>query len=124
MKLKFYAKDDELVYVPNAPKRQGQPPRYVGRSLVPGDPDKATMASFPASAEPFECDSDDANGQELLGRFRRGKRPLWPADKATAEACGVEFVAITIKDGVSVASERQAQPETKPARASARSEAE
>ena len=122
MKLRFYAKDDDLVYVPNLPKRQGQPPRYVGRTFVAGDPDTGKLASFPASSEPFECDSDDANGRELVNRFLRGKRPLWPADKATAEACHCDFVSVSVKDGVAVPG--ASAPEAKPAkeRASARSD--
>ena len=122
MKLRFFAKDDELVYVPNSPKRQGQPPRYVGRTFVPGDADTGKPAAFPASAEPFECDSDDPNGRELVNRFLRGKRPLLPADKETAAACGVAFVAVSVKDGV--AAQGASAPEAKPAkeRTSARSD--
>ncbi len=100
MKLKFYPKDDSIVYVPNFPKVRGAIPQYVGRTFVPSDGTKG--ASFPASAEPFECDSEDENGAALLAKFRRGKRDLWPADKATADACGVEFVPVEVKDGIVV----------------------
>lgn len=100
MKLRFYPKDDELVYVPNFPKVRGAIPQYVGRKFVPAD--GTNGASFPASDEPFECDSDDENGRALLNKFQRGKRGLLPADKATADACGVEFVAVEIKGGVAV----------------------
>lgn len=116
MRLRFYAKDDELVYVPNSPKRAGSPPRYVGRSFVPGDAATGTPASYPATPEPFECDSEDENGRELLGRFKRGRRSLLPADKATADACGVAFVAASVKEGVAVPSK------PKPERESARSD--
>ncbi len=100
MKLAFYAKDDDLVYVPDFPRTKGAAPQRVGRSFIPGDGVKG--AQHPATAEPFVCDSEDANGVALLAAFRRGRRALWPADKATAEACGVEFVAVEVKDGVAI----------------------
>jgi hypothetical protein len=110
VKLRFYAKDEEgnqhKVYVPNFPKVQGAFPQYVGRLFIPGTAE--TGAQHPATAEPFECDSEDANGQALLNKFRRGKRCLWPADKATAEACGVDFVAVEVKDGVAVVKQTSA----------------
>lgn len=100
MKLAFYAKDDDLVYVPDFPRMKGSIPQRVGRSFVPGDATKG--AQHPATTEPFVCDSEDANGVALLAAFRRGRRSLWPADKATADACGVEFVPVEVKDGVAV----------------------
>lgn len=118
MKLRFFAKDDELVYVPNFPKVRGAFPQYVGRKFIPGTAEAG--AQFPATAEPFECDSDDANGQALLNKFRRGKRCLWPADKATAEACGVEFVPVEVKDGVAVT--KAAEPPRMSAKSAAKGE--
>jgi hypothetical protein len=100
MKLSFFAKDDDIVYVPDFPRVKGAFPNYVGRSFVAGTPEKG--AQHPATVEPFVCDSEDANGSVLLAKFRRGKRPLWPADKATADACGVEFVPVEVKDGIAV----------------------
>lgn len=112
MKLKFYAKDDLLVTEPGAPMVTGQAVRYVGRELVPGygptpngTPGKG--ATFPATAEPYECDSETERGQALIRRVyidttRHNEQPLWPADQATADACGVPFVAVTVKDGVAV----------------------
>ena len=97
-KLRFYAKDDAKLYVPNFPKVRGAIPQYVGRTFVPSD--GTNGASHPASAEPFECDSEDENGKALLNKFQRGKRDIWPADKATADACGVEFLAVEVKDGI------------------------
>jgi len=100
-KLKFFAKDDDLVYVPDFPRVKGAIPQYVGRKFVPAD--GTNGASFPASAEPFECDSEDENGKALVNKFQRGKRGLWPADEATAKACGVSFAAVEVKDGIAVA---------------------
>lgn len=100
MKLSFYAKDDDIVYEPDFPRVRGAIPRYVGRYFVPATKDKS--AAFPATAEPYVCDSESENGRVLVGKFLRGKRPLWPADKATAEACGVEFVPVEVKDGIAV----------------------
>ena len=112
MKLRFYAKDDLLVTEPGSPMMTGQPVRYVGRDFVPGTAatpsgTPAVAAAFPASSEPFECDSDTKRGQDLIRLMRidttrHGEQPLWPADQATADACGVPFVAVTVKDGVAV----------------------
>lgn len=94
-KLRFFAKDDLLVNVPGAQPGTGAPPRYVGRTLVIGD-DK--VPGYPSTGEAFECDSESFTGRELMRRMRADVAdgygaPLTPADKATADACGVEFKA-------------------------------
>jgi len=105
-KLRFYAKDDDLVYVPTSVRMSGQAPQYIGRRIERGndarDGKTAKNATFPATNEAWECDADSADALEILNRFRRGKRPLWPADAETALACGVEFVKVEVKDGVAV----------------------
>ncbi len=105
MKLKFFAKDDQLVNVPHALHVTGQAAAYVGRSLVIGT--AAAPASFPASAEPFEVDSTSPPGAALLAHVkkeleRHNDLCLWPADEATAKEVGVPFRRVSIKDGVAV----------------------
>jgi len=99
-KLRFYARDDLLVSVPGARPLKGQAPQYVGRKFIPGD-GKAAGAQHPASDTPFESDSDTDEGRRLVQLTSRDAA-LWPADKATADACGLEFVAVEVKDGVTV----------------------
>lgn len=99
-KLRFYAKDDRLVSIPGARPGTGAPPRYVGRKLVV-TPDGPT---YPSTGEAFECDAESDAGKELVLRVRNEVRdgygaPLTPADKLTAEACGLEFAAPKQKKG-------------------------
>lgn len=104
-KVRFFARNDAdgplLVSVPGSRARQGQPPEYVGRKFVRADLDKGMGASHPATPEPFECDSESDVGQRLRQLTRRDGS-LWPADKETADLCGVEFVPVTVKDGIPV----------------------
>ncbi len=113
-KLRFFAKDDDLVYVPTSVRMSGQPPQYVGRRLEPGndgrDGKPVKAATFPATDQAWECEADSADAAEILNRFWRGKRPLWPADEATAQACRVEFVKVVVKDGIAVAAPPEAKP--------------
>lgn len=109
MLLKFHAKADALQRVPDFTPSAGQHDRYVGRefdphtyetALDPHDPKLPPLrsASFPASKEPFECDSESANGQRLKHLIYRD-RDLWAADQATADFCQVPFVEIEWADG-------------------------
>src|SRR5688572_8707692 len=90
MKLRFYAKDDQLVSVPGAQPAMGQPPRYVGRKLEVKD----GVPGYPGTGEAFECDEDSATGRRLVKLVRR-ENSLTPADAYTAAACGLEFKAET-----------------------------
>lgn len=105
MQLRFYARGTGLVSLPGETRIVGQHPRYVGRALKIID----GAAAWPASEAAHECDSASAHGARLLKRCRAGE--LWPADEATAAACGVDFTALEFADG----EWRPAQP--KPARA-------
>jgi hypothetical protein len=118
-KLRFFARDDLLVTVPGSRPVKGQAPQYVGRKFIPGDATKG--AQHPANEKPHEIDADTDEGRRLVQLTSRDAA-LWPADAATASACGVEFVAVEVKDGVAV---RASAPAT-PARvgASKRSESE
>lgn len=88
--------------MPGGMRRTGMAPEYVARSFVPGDPAKGEGAQHPATAEPFECDTESREGPGVI-RFLQ-KNCLWPADKATAELAQVPFVAVSVKDGVAVPS--------------------
>lgn len=90
MQLKFLARSNLLVTMPGERRIVGQPPEYVGRRCVDGQ--------FPATTDGFACDSQSEAGIRLAKLARRDAA-LWPADRATADHCGVPFVEITLKDG-------------------------
>ena len=93
MILKFYAKADALQRVPDFAPAVGQHDRYVGRAH-----DDAPPGSFPATREPFECDSATPSGQRLVHLVQRD-HDLWPADQATADFCQVPFVNVEFAEG-------------------------
>ena len=93
MKLRFYAREDQLVPVPGSFPRIGQAPSYIGRKFVAAD------RSHPATDDPYECDAETEGGRRLKKLTRRDAC-LWPADEATARACGVAFVPVEVKDGI------------------------
>lgn len=94
--LKFVARGDDLVAEPGVTLYVGQSPRYVNREHV-------KLASgewgYPATAEPHTCKADSDEGRRLQLLVVRD-RALWPADAATAAACGVPFVPLELHDGV------------------------
>ena len=109
MILSFHAKADALQRVPDFHPEVGQHDRYVGR-----EHDFARPGSFPASREPFHCDSESENGQRLKHLiFRDGD--LWAADQATADYCQVPFVEIEWSEGewVPVAAKQSAKAPVK-----------
>jgi hypothetical protein len=93
--LAFYARGDLLVAHPSAPRVVGQHPRYVGRAPLV-DP-QTGAATWPATSQPFNCDASSDVGKRLVKVCRRGA--LWPANEATAQACGVPFVQVAHFDG-------------------------
>ena len=100
MKLKFYARGDALVTVPGVYPAIGQALPRVGRIQDPVQPLKvgeSGLSRLKATKDPFEVDADSDAGRRLIKLVRRDQS-LWPADKATAEACGVEFVELEFKD--------------------------
>lgn len=94
-KLRFYAKGSGSVSLPGFQGHIGQMPIMVGRKY---DPEKG---NWPATKDPFECDTDSTVGRRLA-RLTRIDDALWPADEATAVACGVPFVETEWRDGVIV----------------------
>lgn len=99
MKLRFFARGTDKVSVPRS-QRVEQAPRYVGRSFVAPSPGKP--AEHPATRDAYECELDSDRGRRLVALVRR-EASLWPADEATAVACGVEFVKTEFRDGEHIA---------------------
>lgn len=93
MKLKFLAKNDQLVTEPGTTSLAGQVARYINRVW-----DDKTQG-FPAVEEPFVCDSDSPDGRRLMKLMRRDAC-LLPGDTETADFCGVPFAAHTLVEGV------------------------
>ena len=106
MQLRFYARGDDLVRHPGVLSAIGQPARYIGREFIAGEAERdasgktrtKTPSSNPATKDGSVFDSETAEGQAAARHCR--KLALWPADRDTAEFCGVQFVAVEFKDGV------------------------
>lgn len=92
MKLRFHPRGDAQPLEPFAPMAVGQAARRIGRRL-----DSATGA-YVAVASPYECEEGSREAARA-GKFLRSG-DVWPADEATAQACGVPFVAVELRDGV------------------------
>lgn len=122
MILRFYAKADALQRVPDFTPHIGQQDRYVGREYVPGEfvpspepgGDPVRLATFPATREAFECDSESPNGARLKHLTFRD-RDLWPADQATADHCQVPYVELEFDDGEWVPKSAKKAPAVKAA---------
>lgn len=72
----------------------GQLSRFVGRSFKPsGQPGFA--GAYAADAEPVEVDPNGEDAAHLIRQARKNDPGVWPADEATAAACGVEFVKLS-----------------------------
>ncbi len=103
MRLKFYAREG-LVRDPEAPPMFGVPARYLGREFVPAKREvvdgvaRIAPASNPATEAGFECDSESLVGERALKETRKGH--LWPANKSTAEFCGVQLADLEFSGGV------------------------
>lgn len=104
--LRFYAKSDTLVRIPGAQPRPGQPDMYVGRKF---DLEKR---AYPAVDEAFEVDEDSDAGKRLM-RLVRVDKCLYPADKKTADLCGVEFINVEFESGSFVEKVKQPKQNTK-----------
>lgn len=98
MILRFYAKGDALCPVPGQGAVHGAALNYVGRQQVPRDAlnsrgETVKQATYPATKEPFQVDSDSDAGRRLkLICFRDGD--VFPADQTTADHCQVPFVDV------------------------------
>jgi hypothetical protein len=93
MKLRFYARDDQLVPMPGVSPGVGQLPMYVGRRF------DAETSSWPAVETAVEFDSDTSAGLRLIELTRRDGA-LWPADEQTAALCATQFTKVQFKAGV------------------------
>jgi hypothetical protein len=84
MKLRFYARGTAHVSDFDALERPVPLRRFIGRKLqeAPGAPGRF---AFVATGKPDEVSARP----EVIKAARDGE--LWPADEATAQACGVAF---------------------------------
>jgi hypothetical protein len=107
MKLRFYAREDQLAREPGQRPAIGQAARYIGRTFVPAKKERQNgadvvveAASNPASKDAAEFDSEriDAADLDALKRHVR-KGAIWCADAETAAFCGATFVPVEFKDG-------------------------
>lgn len=104
MKLRFLAREDQLVRIPGAKPLPGQPDMYVGRTF------DAASRGYPATKDGYECDADSDGGRRLA-RLCRIDGSLFPANAETAAACGVSFAQTEFKSGVHVvASSKPSKP--------------
>lgn len=94
MQLSFYARAGHVVQWPGV-KRAGSLPDYVGRTNVEI---KGSGWAHPATDEAVKVDSESQAGRRFAKLVRRDES-LWPADKATADACQVPFVELELVGG-------------------------
>jgi hypothetical protein len=94
--LKFFAREDQLVFHPASAPLVGQSPRYVGRSH------NLETGGFPAYDASHDFDATTPEGVRLAKLVRR-EHCLWPADETTASHCGVPFIQTEFKDGAHIA---------------------
>ncbi len=95
MILRFFAREDILATVPDAPIALGQHIPRVGRTFVNG--------TMPATKEPHDVDTDKVSMQ-VVEAYKRMARfeDIWCADEATAAMCGVQVLNLIFKDGAYV----------------------
>ena len=91
-KLRFYARGSAMVCVPDERRIVGNRAEYVGREFVSTDGGHA----YPARNAAFECSGAQA---ARLAKITARDAALWPADEATAQACGVPFVDVEWRSG-------------------------
>lgn len=92
MQINFYAKGDLLFPVPGTILIVGAPHKYVGRYH------DVESRSYPAKGSHESFDDSTTEGRRILKVMRR-ESPLYPADKETADRCGVPFVELTYDCG-------------------------
>lgn len=90
--LKFFPAPGALVRIPGASPSVGDAAPYVGRTL-----DRATRG-YPATGESFDVAPGTETARRLCKLATRD-RSLIPADKATADACGLTFTPYELVDG-------------------------
>jgi hypothetical protein len=93
MGLKFLPRAGHMVHF-TAGNSAGQISRFVGRTLKPIAKGGAGAVAYVSDDEPTEVDPDSPDAAHLIRQARKGDPGVWPADEATAAACGVEFVKL------------------------------
>jgi hypothetical protein len=93
--LKFVARANLLVRIPNSVQFIGQPANYVNRSksLLPDG-----MWGYPANSTPYEVPVKSPDAERLIVLTQRDAA-LWPYDEETAVACDTKYVAVECLDG-------------------------
>lgn len=93
--LKFVARANLLVRIPNSVQFIGQAANYVNRSksLLPDG-----MWGYPSNATPYEVPAKSPDAERLILLTQRDSA-LWPFDEETAVACDTKFVAVEWVDG-------------------------
>jgi len=96
MKLRFYARPGFVLSMPG-PKVAGTAPKSIGRTLRVEE----QVISNPAVKEAVEIESSTQEGRRIIRVMRcdAPDYPLWPADKGTADVCGVPYVDVEHVDG-------------------------
>lgn len=89
--LRFYAKDNLVVSFPGSKDVPGNPARYVGRAYVNND--------YPATQLGDSFKEGSPEFLRIKKVINSSPQPLYPADQASADACGVPFVAVEFKSG-------------------------
>ena len=108
MKLRFYARPGYMCSMPG-PKVQGTAPRYIGRAR-PVVEEK--QINNPATREPAVIESTTPEGKRVMRQMLcdAPDYPLWPADRETAQACGVPYVDVELQEGEWQPKSLQQQP--------------
>jgi len=118
MKLLFYSCVGMLASVSWAPKTQGQPARYIGRTF------DLESRRYKANEEPFKVEQGTKAAARCIKLVGRGE--IFPADEETSKLCGLSK-HVHIKrnaDGEWERDEKKSpskKRETKPAKAAKRS---
>jgi hypothetical protein len=123
MKLRFLAREDQLAREPGHRPAIGQAARYIGRTFVASKKERrdgvdvvVEPATNPATKDGSEYESDHFDSKDLDHLLRLARKgSIWPADKATAEFCGVDLASVEFKDGAWV--RKSSAPELKKASA-------
>lgn len=99
--LRFHARPGHVCAWPGQ-RHSGQIRRYIGRDhkVERNEKGEVSLIGHPAQKEPVEIDPASEDGRRVLRLMRiESDKPLIPADRETAKACGVPFVEVEWIDG-------------------------
>lgn len=110
--LRFYARPGHVFAWPGQ-RHSGQIRRYIGRDhkVERDEKGEVVLIGHPAQKEPVEIDPDSPDGRRVLRLMRiESDKPLIPADKETAKACGMPFVEVEWVEGEFFPTKAKAAP--------------